>query len=92
MTDAGEVGVELFEAAGAVLAKEHEDQVEQVLESGLVEQGFDVGALVVGGDEQRRVGVCTERIGSVASDGDDFAAALAELAADLIERRLLALL
>ena len=47
MTDAGEVGVELFEAAGTVFAEQDEDQVEQVLEGGLIEQRFDVRALVV---------------------------------------------
>ena len=47
MPDAGEVGVELFEAAVAVFAQENEDQVEQVLESGLIEKRLDVRALVV---------------------------------------------
>jgi hypothetical protein len=32
VADAGEVGVELFETAGAVFAEQDEDQVEQVLE------------------------------------------------------------
>jgi hypothetical protein len=51
VADAGEVGVELFEAAVTVFAEQDEDQVEQVLESCLIQQRLDVRTLVVRGDE-----------------------------------------
>ncbi len=54
--------------SGLALAQQHEQEVEQVLQRGTVQQRLDVRGRVVRGHRQRRIGVGAQRVGGVPGD------------------------